>query len=196
MDMAVVAGTEPQRRRPAPSAVKVLLPVWGDSYARQFLKYSLPTLLAAGNIPAIAAESPTEFVLLTTSNDADFIQEHPTFKRLAAICKSTVRLIDHLITEGNPSTTITLAYTEAIRAIGSSMVDTCFFLLSSNHIVADGSLANALKRMQGGISAIVVGDVQAVGEKETTSWLLEDAASNGPVLALPSRVLMRWTLNH
>jgi SAM-dependent methyltransferase len=196
MDMAVEASAEPQRRCPAPSAIKVLLPVWGYSYARQFLRYSLPTLLAPGNIPAIAAESPTEFVLLTTSDDADFIQEHPTFKKLAAVCKSTVRSIDHLITEGNPSTTITLAYTEAIRAVGSSMVDTCFFLLSSNHVVADGSLANALKRMQGGISAVVVGGVQAVGEEETTSWLLEEAASTGHELALPSRVLMRWTLNH
>src|SRR6202167_4976773 len=184
MDIAAEGDLELQRWRPAPRAVKVLLPLCGDSYARQFLKYSLPTLLAPGNIPAIAAELPTEFVLLTRGDDADFIQEHPTFKRLAAICNSTVRLIDHLITEGNPSTTITLAYTEAIRAVGSSMVDTCFFLLSSNHIVADGSLANALKRMQGGISAVVVGGVQAVGEEEeTTSWLLEDAASNGPVLA-------------
>ena len=36
------------------SAIKVLMPVWGSRYIRQFLEFCLPTMLAPGNIPALA----------------------------------------------------------------------------------------------------------------------------------------------
>jgi hypothetical protein len=186
---------ETQGRRPPPRTIKVLLPVWGYSYIRQFLECGLPTLLSPGNIPAIAAELPTEFVVLTSADDQAFIEGHPTFARLAATCKTTIRPIDHLITDRNYSTTITLAYTEEVRAAGASMVDTCFFFLVSDYIIADGSLANALKRMQKGISAVVVGNFQAV--REDALPLLQNLLTvKRHILALPPRVLMRWALNH
>ena len=40
--------------RPGAKAIRVLLPVWGEEFVGQFLEYSLPTLLAPGNIPALA----------------------------------------------------------------------------------------------------------------------------------------------
>ena len=125
-----------------------MLCVWGYHYVRQFLEFGLPTLLAPGNVPAVAAELPTEFVILTSSDDEAFISEHPTFKHLGSICKTTIHPIDHLITDGNYSTTITLAYTEAVRDVGEAMIDMCFFFLVADYIIADGSLANVLKRMQ------------------------------------------------
>ena len=81
----VVSGRRPvaaHELRSPPKAARMLLCVWGYSYVRQFLEYSLPTLLAPGNIPALAAALPTEFVILTSADDESFIVEHPTFKRL------------------------------------------------------------------------------------------------------------------
>ena len=43
------------RRKSPPKEVRVLLPVWGDHFVAQFLYYLLPTLLAPGNIPGVAA---------------------------------------------------------------------------------------------------------------------------------------------
>jgi len=182
-------------RRAPPLAIKVLLPVWGYSYVRQFLECGLPTLLAPGNVPALAAALPTEFIILTSSDDEAYIREHAAFRRLAAICEAKIRPIDHLITDGNYSTTITLAYTEAVRAAGDAMLDTCFFFLVSDYIVADASLANALKRMQRGASAVVVGNFQ-VAREDSLPWLQDKLASAGETLALPPRVLMQWALNH
>src|SRR5579863_1540090 len=133
--------------RPPPKAVKLLLPVWGYAYVRDFLECSLPTLLSAGNIPAVAAALPSEFVVLTSADDAPYIREHPTFKELAAICDTKFLSIDHLISEGNYSTTITLAYTEAVREAGAAMIDTCFFFLVSDYIVADGSFRSEERRV-------------------------------------------------
>jgi hypothetical protein len=191
-------GAEPEAerlRRDAPRAIKVVLPVWGYTYVRQFLECGLPTLLAPGNIPALAAALPTEFVLLTSEDDKELFEQNPTFQRLASLCKTKLQFVDHLITEGNSSTTVTLAYTETVRAVGAAMLDTCFFFLVSDYIMADGSLANALKRMQRGASALVVGNFQ-VALEDALPWLRQRLA-RGPDIAAPMpRELMRWALNH
>ena len=185
----------PREQRSPPKAATLLLPVWGYSYVRQFLECGLPTLLAPGNVPALAAALPTEFVILTSVEDVPLIREHRAFKRLGAICKTTVHPIDHLITDTNYSTTITLAYAEAVRDVGEAMLDTCFFFLVSDYVVADGSFANALKRMQHGISAVIVGNLQTTRET-ALPWLQGKLADNENSLALPPRDLMRWALNN
>src|SRR5947209_1974296 len=160
----VLAPLVPQERRSAPSAIKLVLPVWGYEYVRQFLEYGLPTLLAPGNVAALTKELPCEFIILTSTDDEEFLREHANFKRLSAICETEIRPIDHLITDGNYSTTITLAYTEVVRSLGPAMVDTCFFFLVSDYIMADGSLLSALKRMLGGASTVLVGNFQVSRE--------------------------------
>jgi hypothetical protein len=179
--------------RPAPAAAKLLLPVWGYGYVRQFLEWGLPTLLAPGNVPAIAEAMACEFVMLTSAEDEPFIRAHPAFSRLSAVSATEIRLIDHLITGSNHSTTVTLAYTECIRAAGPAALDTCFFFLVSDYIVADGSLRNVLDRVIKGASGVLVGNFQVVQE-DAMPWLEEQAAAAGSVLALRPRELIRWGL--
>src|SRR5262249_57220038 len=64
------------RRVPPPVAVKLMVPVWGYQHVRQFLETSLPTLLAPGNVPALAAALDCEFIILTSEEDRDYIREH------------------------------------------------------------------------------------------------------------------------
>lgn len=182
-------------RRAPPTAVRLVLPVWGYRYVRQFLEFGLLTLLAPGNVPALAKALPSEFLILTSTEDEDFIRQHAAFKRLSAICRTEIRLIDHLITDGNISTTITLAYSEVVRAAGPAMLDTCFFFLVSDYIMADGSLSNALERMQRGASALVVGNFQVVLE-DALPWLEDKLTTAKSSLVIAPRHLMRWALNH
>jgi len=65
-DPAPPAGVAP--RRPV-KAVQMLLPVWGHRFIRQFLEFCLPTLLAPGNVPALATTLPCCFVIMTSAND-------------------------------------------------------------------------------------------------------------------------------
>jgi hypothetical protein len=182
-------------RRSAPTHVKIILPVWGYKYVRKFLETSLPTLLAPGNVPALASGMDCEFIILTSEDDRDFISEHPAFKRLTDVCDTEIRLIDHFISDGNHSTTITLAYTEVVRSFGEAMVDICFFFLVSDYIVADGSLRNALERMCRGASAVVVGNFQ-VDETDASPWLRQQLRAANYSLAVPPRELMRWALSY
>src|SRR5271156_1370649 len=144
--------TPPKGRAP-PKWIKVLEPVWGYEFTQQFLNVSLPTLLAPGNLPTLAKTLPTEFIFLTGRKDEAMIRESAGYRNLAKICSVSFYPIDDLITEGNHSTTITLAFAAAVRRTGVAMLDTCFFFLVSDYIVADGSLASIVKLMLAGESA-------------------------------------------
>lgn len=182
-------------RGPAPTAIQCILPVWGLKFIRQFLEVGLPTLLAPGNLPALIQALPTRFIILTKLGDAEFIRHHPSFQKLSKMCSTEIRLIDHLITGSNYSTTITLGYTEAIRAAGQDMLNTCFFFLVSDYIVADGSFASILDRMMNGRSGVLVGNFNVVQE-DAAPWLEEQLNQSPGVLAVSPRKLLRWAFNH
>jgi hypothetical protein len=150
--------------RPPPTAVKLLLPVWGYRYITQFLEFCLPTLLAPGNIPAVAALLPCEFHLMTSAADAPMVAEHPAWQMLQTICRVKIEPIDDLITDGNHSTTITLAFARAVHAAGPQITDTCFINICADYLFSDRALENVMKRMYTGASAVLAGNFQIVGE--------------------------------
>src|SRR5262245_33505475 len=116
--------------QPIPAkACAVLLPVWGVPFVRRFLDFCLPTLLAPGNIPALAQALPTRFVLLTRSSDVALIVQHPAWRQLAQHCDTELQHIDDLIVDGNHHAVITLAYVRALRARGAALRDTAFIFL-------------------------------------------------------------------
>jgi hypothetical protein len=180
-------------RRPLPKAICILLPVWGTDFIGKFLEQSLPTLLAPGNIPALAKALPSRFVFLTREREEGFIRAHPACVQLQNVCAVEFLPIDDLITSGNHSTTITLAYARAVRLADRAMLDTCFFFLVSDYVVADGSLAAVLARIQAGASAVQAGNFQ-LDEETAEDWLLDRLAGAETSLALKPREIMRWAL--
>jgi len=192
------AETGPQanfKSRGQPKAIQLLVPVWGTTYISQFLEVSLPTLLAPGNLPALARALPCKFIILTSSDDAVDLRDHAAIHYLRSICEVEINAIDDLITGDNYSTTVTLAYARAVRATGDAMIDTCFFFMISDYIVADGSLANVLKRMQDGYSGAVAGNFQVVEEAGKDSFF-KTFDSGRPQVVIQPRKLMHWAIDH
>src|SRR5262249_20457888 len=111
------------------------------------------------------------------------------------ICRVEIQFIDDLITDGNHSTTITLAYERAIRHSGEDMANTCFIILVSDYVVADGSLGNVLSRIQRGASAVLAGNFQTIAE-EAIPILTRRFAPNSSALTIAPRELLQWTLRH
>jgi len=175
--------------------VSCLLPLWGLPFVKRFLNVALPTWLAPGNLPALAAKLPAELVLMTAREDEIFLRAHPAFRRLQAVMPVRLQFIDHLITGNNYSTTVTLAYTEAVRAAGPDMLETCFMFLVGDYIVADGSFGHIIDRMVAGRSGILVGNFQ-VAEEAASVWLQDKIDDSPAMLALPPRLLVEWGLAH
>jgi hypothetical protein len=183
------------RRRPPPSAVKLLLPVWGQRFVAQFLEFCLPTLLAPGNIPSLARMLPCEMVVMTSAADEEALSRHPLWQQLAGVCSVAIKHIDDLITHGNHSTTITLAYARTVREAGETMLDTCFIFLVSDYLVADGSLRTVLARLLDGASGVLAGNFQVIAEDAIDS-MRQRLAPAPAALALAPRRLMQWALSH
>ena len=181
-----------KHRGPA-QAVQFLVPLWGTPFIGQFLQTSLPTLLAPGNLPAVAKALPSKFVFLTNTDGADILSDHPAIHYLREICQVEFSIIDDLITGDNYSTTITLAYARAVRATGTKMADTCFFFLISDYIMADGSLANVLARVQAGYSGVVAGNFQVTEEHASESFF-DTFDAGEPAIVFNARELMRWAI--
>ena len=181
--------------RPAPKAIQCVLPVWGRKFVHQFLDLGLATLLAPGNVPALAEALPTRFIILTKFEDECLIRQHRAFRQLCEVCPTEIRLIDHLITGSNYSTTLTLGYTEVVRATGAEMLDTCFFFLVSDYVIADGSLRSVLHRMLSGKSGVLVGNFNVVLE-DALPWLQERLNRSTDALAMHSREMLQWAFNY
>lgn len=57
--------------------------VWGDSFIEKFMNYHVASLLAPGNIPALARRRRVVHSIVTTDADRTKIIAHPVFKRLS-----------------------------------------------------------------------------------------------------------------
>ncbi|HEX4507882.1 MAG TPA: hypothetical protein VH722_19300, partial [Alphaproteobacteria bacterium] len=154
-------------RRPPAKSVKCLLPVWGHRHTRQFLEFGLPTLLAPGNVPALAGALPCEFVVATAAEDAAAILAHPNWRRLSGVCPARLVPIDDLISDASHATGLTLAYARIIRAVGAGMTDCCFLFLVADFLLADGSLKAVLTRLMAGASGVLAGNFQVAADQMT-----------------------------
>ncbi len=175
--------------------ITLLMPVWGYQFIGRFLEFCLPTLLAPNNIPAIARELPCRFVLLSSVADEPVIRSHPAWQKLERHCACEIRSIDDLITQGNHTATITLAFERALRQSGEAMRDTCFIFLMSDYLVADGSLKTVLRTIESGAGAVLAGNFQIIAE-DAAPLLRQRLDLESHEIVLPPRELVRWSLAH
>ena len=188
----------PETKASSARAVKqitLLMPVWGYQFIGRFLEFCLPTLLAPNNIPAIARQLPCRFVLLSSVADEPIIRSHPAWQKLERHCACEIRSIDDLITHGNHTATITLAFERALRQSGDAIRDTCFIFLMSDYLVADGSLKTALHKVQTGAGAVLAGNFQIIAE-DAAPLLRQRIDLESHETVLPPRDLVRWSLAH
>jgi hypothetical protein len=180
---------------PARPAVVFLLPVWGERFVSQFLDLGLRTLLAPGNIPAVAEACDCSFRILTTSGQERQLHGHPMFELLRRRCAVEFAVIDDIVHPGVHSLTITLAYVRGMRASGAAMTRTHFVFLVADYVMADGSLRHLLRLIQDGVSGVTTGNVQIVKEEAEPiiTALVRDPAAP---LRVPPRALLRIAFDH
>ena len=171
-------------------AVVFLLPVWGERFVAQFLDLSLRTLLAPGNIPAVAETCDCTFRILTPSGQETLFRGHPMFQLLSRSCAVEFAGIEDLVYPGVHSLTITLAYLRGMRESGAAMTRTHFVFLVADYVVADGSLAHVTRHIHAGVSGVTAGNFQIV--KEDAEPMLRGLVGDPSApLSVPPRALLR-----
>jgi hypothetical protein len=176
-------------------AVVFLLPVWGQAHVTQFLDLSLRTLLAPGNIPAVAAHGDCTFRILTTAGAEAQFEGHPMFRLLSRHCAVEFVGIDDIVYPGVHSATITLGYVRGMRASGPAMTETYFVFLVADYVMADGSLRHLLRHMQAGVSGVTTGNFQIVKE-DAEPIIRAMVRDRSAPLSVSSRALLRIAFEH
>ncbi len=176
--------------RGALRSVQILLPVWGAAYLRQCVEVLLPSLLAAGNLPAVAAAIPVAFILSTRQQDIPAIHDHPAWRALATFCETRLEPLDSLLSEAS-ALVLTLVYARAIRSAGNTAHDVGFVFLVADYVLADGALREVLRRLQGGADAVLAGNFQISAEAAGRRIA---APAPGEALTISPRALVRLGL--
>lgn len=123
----------------------IVLPVWGGEYVRAFLEYSLPSLLAQGNLPAVAKQGTVAFLIYTKETDRAALQGSAQLRRLERFAQVEI------ITPGHRSKDAPDAYlffSECYRQGLQRAHDrgaACLFL-TADQIWADGALKSICAR--------------------------------------------------
>jgi hypothetical protein len=73
---------------------RLAVTIWGADFARMFTQFSLPSLLADGNIPALTAKAPTVFSLFCDASAQRMLLECALFHDLKAIVTCEFRVFD------------------------------------------------------------------------------------------------------
>jgi hypothetical protein len=175
--------------------INILLVVWGKKYIDDFFKFSLPSLLAPDNLPALTSSYHTQFTFLARQQDVAVFEAHPAYQTLQSLCQVNFIYIDDLIVFGHYATTITLAYERGIKQAGEAMLNTYFMLLTSDLIMANGSMQGVMRYLQTGHSTLYVGSIQVIKE-ELEPYLQQKLLSNPNVLSIPPRELLKESLQY
>jgi hypothetical protein len=145
--------------------VRFLTVLWGREHRARWLGLSLPSLMAPGNLPALAAATELEVAILTDKRSVSLIRGHPAFHPLQKICQVQFLEIDDLIVGTTYGVTLTLAYARGIMSAGDEQTNTTFVFMNSDFIVADGSLASLANRIKSGHRCIVAPSLRVSAER-------------------------------
>ena len=172
-----------------------ILALWGKNYIDMFFSLSLRTLLADGNIPAVAKEYDCIFTFLTTRHDISLFSKQKLFPILSRYCEIRYVEIEDTIFPGNHSATLTVALERGMRNCGNPMKETYFIFLVADYLFGRDSLCGLLPHMRKGVSAITAGNYQIVKEEvlEELKALVEPKTG---VISVPNRELVAWSFLH
>jgi len=173
--------------------IRFLTVIWGARYVEEFCLVALPSFLAPGNLPHLAAETDLEVLVMTSEASIPAFEAQAMFRRLQETCPVRFILIDDLITNGLYGVTLTLAYARGIRDSGEAQTETDFVFMNSDFVLADGSLATLLAMLRAGHRCVLAPSLRARSEKVLP--LLQarvDAATRQ--LAMPPREMVGLAL--
>jgi len=176
--------------------------MWGSEYVCRFARFGLPSLLAPGNLPALAAATDLEVLLLMPEGERRELAGTPAFARLLETAPVRHLPIDDLMAANRGGVpfyglTLTRAYWRGIADSGDAMTETRFIFMNADFVMADGSLTSLTARLAAGHRVVMASNLRCVAEDvehPLSTLLIEDGS--GSVLAIAPRDMVALALRH
>lgn len=170
---------------PVPGFVHVMA-VWGQAFTDFFLRYSLPSQLSPGNIPALRTNGDSVYVIYTRERDAERLDREPLIIRLREHIDVRFLVVpssyEAILETGNVHEVLTVFHRHALRLAVDRGNGAVF--LAPDAIFSDGTLRLMERHALDGHDAVLTTGIRTVQE-DILPWLAERADGSGPATFLP-----------
>lgn len=182
--------------------IRMLVPIWGSSYIKQFCELCLPSLLSPRNIPHLVEVFGAVGVsILTRRADYGLFSRYPAFNRLSAIAKVSFVAIDDILDEffePYPSriypVALTHAFARGMRQEGAQAANTDFVFWNADFLAADGAFATLADSIRDGNRCTMAPSLRM--NAEMSGVIAAHLSADGSTLAVPPQALVRIALDH
>lgn len=135
--------------------VHCILAVWGKTYTDIFLRCSLPSQLAEGNIPALRDNPHARYRIFTTEADMTAMRQNAAFRRLESLIRVDFVPLSTLAATGDARDKLDRlaeCHNAAIRQ--ADREDASLIFLSPDFVFSTGCLAYGLRRWERGDNVV------------------------------------------
>ena len=165
--------------------------VWGPEYIDLFTQYSIPTLLAPGNLPSVPNRDVSEFLIIAPEEEAARIRASAIFPRLADVIE--VVFIPITITTEHKIDLMTHGHRLAVDYVARRGY--CIFL-APDTLLSNGMLTRLFELASGG-RRVVAGFGPRVNEETVVDELRNSSGyREGEALSLESARLVELAMRH
>jgi hypothetical protein len=177
----------------------ISLVVWGEALVRRCLDFDLPSLLAPGNIPALAAQGVVILDIFTAEADQDRLLQDPLFDTLQKFAEIRVTIIpDTLLGHAASDTTPDpdrwcIAGAQHTSAIAARHLDADLVFVSTGNIYSESYLSGAKQHIEDGLSAVVTTALRAE-EAPVAEQLASQGDGSSGLLEVDSAALLSYSL--
>lgn len=176
--------------------VRLVSTAWGERYIGELFAYTLPALLAPGNLPALAAQFDCELVIVTEEGWFERLRQHPIYRRIEQHCPIELRPVDEFITRPDAyGVALTHALFRGFDELGPAMLEIHIVFFNADFIMADGSLRSVGQRIAAG-ERLILSPSYCVVLEAVAPRLAARRDDLGGVLAMPPREMAALALRH
>jgi hypothetical protein len=173
--------------------------VWGQRFVDKFMDYCLPSLLAPGNIPALARKRKVVHSIVTTEADRDRIVAHPAFARLRELAEVVFTCFPQEFLERREQSGYNFYHFYGLldhqSVFMASALKADLYLLPIDCVYSRDCLRNFSSYLERDADCCSVGSIEAI-ESELRAWLDVETRRRANVLDLASRELVQAASEH
>ena len=168
-------------------------------FVDKFMDYCLPSLLAPGNIPALARKRKVVHSIVTTEADRDRIVAHPAFARLRELAEVVFTCFPQEFLERREQSGYNFYHFYGLldhqSVFMASALKADLYLLPIDCVYSRDCLRNFSSYLERDADCCSVGSIEAI-ESELRAWLDVETRRRANVLDLASRELVQAASEH
>lgn len=147
----------------------LVLTVWGSLYTDMFLRISLPSLLAPGNLPALVRDAECRLKIYTRASDEVVMRQDKTFAHLSSLMPVDFIIIDKMLETQNTWVCMTTCQATAIREVREQSAYLIFII--PDLIMSDGSFLLLIDLVEKGYKGILYFQLGAIRDAFLETYL-------------------------